>query len=471
MAKRKKNKVGKVFSIILLIISLFFIGLLIYSNMLPIKYLIPILIVCGLIDFFLFFLIRKKKLKKGPFILTIIMIIIEILVSYYLLVTLGFLNNILSYNYKSHTYNVIVLKSSKNKELKDLENKYIGYIDKDLEETKKALKELDRKIEYNRKDNTDLEDLINDLLEKNIDAILVDEGKLSILKEEQPELEDKIKVIYTFKVNTKLKENKNDKTNVLKESFSVYISGNDMYGEITNAARSDVNIVATIDVKNGRMLFINIPRDYYVTLASKNSKDKLTHAGIYGIDESIHTIEKLLDTKINYYIKVNFTSVEKAVDVLDGIEIYSNYSFTSKDGYYYNKGTNYLNGKKALSFVRERYAFGDIGGDRIRGEHQMLVIKEIIKKASTPKILTKYQSLLGSLEGNFATNISEKNIAKLVKNQLDKKTNWKIESYNLNGTDGMDYTFSYPSKKLYVMNPDEDSVKEAQTKIKEYYKK
>ena len=471
MAKRKKNKVGKIFSIILLIISLGFIGLLCYSNMLPAKYLIPIIIVFGSIDFVLFFLIRKKRLRKTPFIISILMIIIESLVIYYLLVTLGFLSSLMSYNYKSHTYNVIVLKSSNNKDIKDLNKKFIGYIDKDAEETKKALKELDRKIDYNKKDNNDVEELMNDLFEKNVDAVLIDEGKLSILLDDQPELEDQIKIIYTFTVQTKLKENKNDKTNVLKETFSIYVSGNDMYGEITNAARSDVNIIITVNVKSGKILITNIPRDYYVTLASKNSKDKLTHAGIYGIDESIKTIEKLLDTKINYYLKVNFTSVEKLVDVLGGIEIYSNYNFTSRDGYYYSKGTNYLDGKKALSFVRERYAFGNMGGDRIRGEHQILVIKEIIKKASTTKILTKYQSLLSSMEGNFATNFSEKNISKIVKNQLDKKTNWKVESYNLKGSDSMDYTFSYPSKKLYVMNPDEKSVKEAQDKIKEFYKK
>ena len=174
MAKRKKNKVGKIFSIILLIISLGFIGLLCYSNMLPAKYLIPIIIVFGSIDFVLFFLIRKKRLRKTPFIISILMIIIESLVIYYLLVTLGFLSSLMSYNYKSHTYNVIVLKSSNNKDIKDLNKKFIGYIDKDAEETKKALKELDRKIDYNKKDNNDVEELMNDLFEKNVDAVLID---------------------------------------------------------------------------------------------------------------------------------------------------------------------------------------------------------------------------------------------------------------------------------------------------------
>lgn len=469
MKKRRKNKVGKIFSIILLLFSVFFIGLIFYSNMIPTKYLLPGTIILGLFVFVLFCLIRKRTLKKGPFTVSVITVLIEGIICYYLLTTLGFLNGIMFYDYKTHTYDVIVLTDTYSG-INKLNNKNIYYYDDKEQSNKKALKELSKKIDFNKEPVSDIDDLLNDLYSEEADAILLEESKFNIITEEQPNVLKDVEVIDTITVKTKLKANKNDNINVLNEPFNVYITGNDSYGKITNTGRSDVNLVATINVKEGKILVTSIPRDYYVTLAGKNSNDKLTHAGIYGIDTSIKTIEDLLDTKINYYLKVNFTSVEDIVDVLGGITVISNYDFTSYEGYHFNKGANSLNGKEALAFVRERYAFDGMGGDRIRGEHQVAVIKELVNKVTSPKILTKYQSVLDSVDGKFTTNFSEKNIAKLVKNQLNKKTKWTVENYNLEGTDGRKTTYSYPSKSLYVMIPDEKSVSTAQERIKAYLK-
>ncbi len=473
MRKRRTNKIGKPVSIILVIITVLLFGLLYYFNMIPLKFILPITIVFGLFVFVLFCLIRKRTLKKGAFIVTIITILIEIILSYYLLVTLGFLNGIMAYDYKTHVYNVIVLKDSKYNKVQDLDGKTIGVYkeEKQQSEDQKALDQLKYKISFKKIDTDNLDGLFNNLFAYQIDAIFIEDSKYNILLDEEPSIRNKIKVIDTITVKTKLKVNKNDKTNVLKEPFNIYITGNDQYGRITNTGRSDVNLVATINVQEGKILFTSIPRDYYVSLAGKSGKDKLTHAGIYGVDSSIKTIENLLDTKINYYLKVNFTSVEKIVDVLGGIEVDSEYAFVSNDGYRYVKGINKLDGKKALSYVRERHAFDSLGGDRVRGEHQLQVIKILVDKITSEKILTKYQSLLKSVEGNFTTDFSEKNISKLVKYQLDKNIKWKVESYSLAGTDGRERTYSYPSKSLYVMIPDENSIKEAQNKIKEYFQK
>ena len=465
MAKRKTNKIGKVTSVVLLIISIFFVGLLYYCNMIPIKYLLPITISFGLFVFILFFLIRKKRLRKGAFFLSLITIIIEIVISYYLLVTLGFLTNITAYDYKTHVYSVIVKSDSKYKKLSDLNNTNIGVFENNNNDNKKAIKELEKKISFTKKNIDDIEEMFSLLYSQDLDAMFIEDSNYNIITEEDPSILDKTIIIDTITIKTKLEASKNDKINVLKEPFNVYITGNDSYGQITNTGRSDVNMIATINVKEGKVLFTSIPRDYYVNLSEKNAKDKLTHAGIYGVDCSIKTLENLLDIKIDYYLKINFSSVEKIVDVLGGIEIDSDYSFTSIDGYYFKKGINKLDGKKALAFVRERYAFNGMGGDRIRGEHQIQVIKQIVEKASNPSVLAKYQSILKSVENKFTTNFSEKNIARLVKNQLNKKTAWQIDSYNLEGTDGREKTYSYPSKSLYVMIPDLSSVNEAKEKI------
>ena len=467
MKKKKTNKFGKFFSIILLIVSVLFIGLFYYSNMIPLKYLLPSSIIVGLFDFALFCLIRKKRLRKIPFLLSILTIILEGLASYYLLVTLGFLSGIWFYDYKTHTYDVIVLKDNYNK-ITQLDKKNIYYYDDKESSTKKAVKELENKIKFDKEAIDDIDDLLDDLFSEEADAIILEDSKFNIITEEQPNILKDVDIIDTISVKTKLKSDKTDNKDILKEPFNIYITGNDSYGKVTDAGRSDVNLVATINVKEGKILVTSIPRDYYVTLAGKNAKDKLTHAGIYGIDSSIKTIEDLLDTKIDYYLKVNFTSVEDIVDVLGGITVNCNYDFTSYEGYHFNKGENDLNGKEALAFVRERYAFDGMGGDRIRGEHQVSVIKELVRKVTTPKILAKYESLLSSVEGKFTTNFSEKNIAKLVKNQLNKKTKWTVENYNLEGTDSRGTTYSYPSKSLYVMEPKQDSVAKAKENIKEY---
>ena len=468
MAARKSNKFGKVFSIILLIVTLIFLGTLYYCNMIPLKFLLPGTIVIGLLTFVLFCLLRKRRLRKRVFIISLLLLIIEGVISYYILITLGFLNKIMPYDYKTRVYDVIVLKDSSYNELDDLNNKSIGYYKENSKESKEALKKLDKKLNYEKVFNEDIDELFNILYDNEIQAVFIEDSKYRILIEEDKNIKHTTKIIDTITIKTKLQSNKADKKNILKEPFNVYITGNDEYGKITNTGRSDVNIIATVNVKEGKVLLTSIPRDYYVTLADYEEKDKLTHAGIYGVDSSIKTIEKLLDTKVNYYVKINFTSVEDIVDVLGGITIDSDYAFTSKDGYRYKKGTNKLDGKKTLSYVRERKAFGDMGGDRIRGEHQLQVIKELVNKVTSPSILTKYQSILDRTSGKFTTDFSEKNIAKLVKHQLDKNTKWQIESYSLNGTDGRERTYSYPSKSLYVMIPDEESVKTAKDKINEY---
>ena len=190
----------------------------------------------------------------------------------------------------------------------------------------------------------------------------------------------------------------------------------------------------------------------------------LTHAGIYGIDESINTLEDLFDTKINYYVKVNFTSLVDIVDALDGITVNSPYSFVSQDGYSYKKGDNILDGKKALSFARERKSFKE--GDRTRGENQQRVLTALINKAMSPKIITNYTNLLTSLKGKFVTNISDEDITKLIKMQLKNNSSWTIKSISVNGTDAMDYVYSYNKTKLYVMKPDYETVNNAKEQIK-----
>lgn len=231
-------------------------------------------------------------------------------------------------------------------------------------------------------------------------------------------------------------------------------------------------MVATIDPVNNRILLTSIPRDYYVELPGKGAKDKLTHAGYYGIETSVKAVEELLDIEVNYYAKVNFSTVEKVIDAIGGVDIYNESYFCAYgcDGLCYNKGNIHLNGYFALMYARERHAFSN--GDVQRVKNQQKILTAVIKKmTSSTTLITNYTKILDSISDNFNTNLDNKSIAKLVKKQLNNMKGWTIETQNLIGSDFYTYdTYTYPNLELYVMKQNDESVKNARNKIKEFTK-
>jgi len=385
----------------------------------------------------------------------------------YLFNTIGFLKKIGSKDYKTQNYSVVVLSNSKYEKLKDIKNEDVGILStKETEGLADAVAYLNKKIDVTYKEKEDIGELEKNLLNKKLSVILLENTYLEIAKEENEEFASKIKVIYTFSIDIATKDLAKD-VDVTKESFNIFIAGIDTYGKISSVSRSDVNMLVTVNPNTNKILLTSIPRDYYVYLHGITSyKDKITHAGIHGIDMSVKTVEDLLDCDINYYFKVNFSSLVDIVDAIDGVEVQSPYRFTTFDyKYTFKKGYNKLNGEKALYFVRERKAFK--GGDRTRNENQQLVLSAIINKVLSPKLITKYNSILKSVEDSFVTNLNDEKITSLIKKQIKENDKWTIESITLNGKDAFDYTYSYKGAKSYVMVPDEDSVNDAIKKIDE----
>ena len=217
----------------------------------------------------------------------------------------------------------------------------------------------------------------------------------------------------------------------------------------------------TVNPKTKQVLLTSIPRDFYVQLhGTSGYKDKLTHAGNYGINMSIDTIEDLLNIDINYYIRVNFTTLEKLIDAIGGVDVYSEYSFVSYiDNYKFYQGYNHMNGKQALAFSRERKSLP--AGDMDRGKNQEAVIEAIIRKITNKDVIYKYSKILNSMKGTFQTNITDNDITKIIKKELENIGGWNITSNNLDGTGSYDYTYSYSSQKLYVTIPNQDSINNA----------
>ena len=465
--KKKKNKISfvKYLGIFNLLVSLLVIGLIYFINVLPLEYFSVLAVIVLIYDIFILFLTLTNGKVRHFFgaLFSIFGITLMIVGINYELNTIDFLKQLGFKDYKTENYVVCVLDSSKYKVIDDLNNKVIGHLNTNKREgLGKAIDTLNKKIEFKSKVLDDVSELGSSLINNNIDAFLVEASALDILKEDNEELYNKVRVIKKIKIELKTNSIKKN-INILNTPFNIYLSGIDTYGSITNVSRSDVNIVVSVNPKTKEILLTNIPRDYYVKLHSFKEYDKLTHAGIYGVDESIFTLKDLLNTDINYYVKVNFSSVEEIVNAIGGIEVVSDYTFTSQDGYKYNKGKNKLNGKEALSFVRERKAFKD--GDRQRGKNQEIVLTALINKVLSPSIITNYPKLLKSLDDKFMTNFTDEEISKFIKKQMKNNGSWKIESISLDGYDAYDYTYSYKKNKLYVMKQNVDSVSKAQEKI------
>lgn len=461
MAKNKKmkkiNQISKIIFCIFLFLSIITIGILFYLKILPIQYFSVILI--GYIIILLLFAygLLNKKVKSNKKIIfniiCIIFVICFIFILYYLNSTMQFMDKIKSKGYQIETYYLIGHNSNQN-------IKTVGvYKTDNLEE---ALKQIDG---FSIQEYSNIKTMTNLFIKNQIDGLFVNEGTLEILKEEQ---NFDYQIIKTVSIKIKTKVDSND-VDVTKQSFSIYISGIDVKGSISSVSRSDVNMIMTVNPKTNKILLTSIPRDYYVQLhGTTGYKDKLTHAGLYGINMSIQTIEDLLNMNINYYIRVNFTTLIDVVDAIGGITIYSDKAFTAYTdrSCSFKVGNNTVDGKCALAFSRERYAYQE--GDRHRVKNQQTVLIAMIQKLTSSKtLLTKYNQILNTLSDSFETNISSNRIYSLINKQLDSMPNWNIETFSLDGSNSFNYTYSYSASKLYVMEPDTSTIEQAKIKIKE----
>ena len=253
---------------------------------------------------------------------------------------------------------------------------------------------------------------------------------------------------------------------VTSNYFSVYFSGIDCYGSISARSRSDVNICMIVNPNTHKILLVTIPRDAYVTIpgVSGGSYDKLTHAGIYGVKVSMNTLENIYGIKLDHYVRVNFTSVERFVDILGGVDVNVPIAF-SANGYTYTQGMNHMDGKKALTFARERHSFA--GGDHQRGKDQMELIKAVIAKMQSPAVLNNFSNIMNMLTNNMQTSLTMDQLTSLVRMQLDESPKWTISTYAVQTSGAMEYCYSYKGAKLYVGYINKASLNEASRLMRE----
>lgn len=473
MRKNIINILKYIVVFLFIIISFYFMIRVYKLNILKTLYLsilyMIVLLVCVL---FVIKILSKKSKLVTKIIVSIIAIIfstIYLIGLKYINTTITFVSNMTSINYETQNYSVLVLKDSSYNNIEDLKNKKIGFLTSNIN-LDTTINTLNKKIKIKSKEYEDIGTLIAAIYDNKIDALVIDDSYIELLEENEVEFFNESKVIYNYDVKVETKDTRR-RVNLNKEPSILYISGSDSRGSISATARSDVNIVVVVNPKTNKILLVSIPRDYYVQLhGTTGVKDKLTHAGVYGIEKSITTIEDLLDIDINYYTKVGFTTVINVVDVIDGVEINSDQDLRpdANRSCIIKKGKQIVDGKCALAYARERHAY--LSGDRHRGENQQEVLTAIIKKLSNPKYLVKYNKILKAVDGSFNTDLTYNDITEVVKYQLNELKSWKIESISLDGTGASMPTYSMGSMKLYVMEPDMNTVNKAKEKIKEYLK-
>lgn len=477
--RRRRNDwiPGAVITIIVIMLSVVFMGLLAMTKMIPTIYMLIIGIVLAVIAAIIWLLVWHTRYTGrfiGGTVLAVIMIAILAFGGFYINKTRSAISNI-SGETTEVTQMAVYVKSD---DAADSVEATAGYTygilsSLDRENTDGAVAHLNSQFgtEVQTKEYAGLTELADGILNGEVNAMLLNSGYLSVYEDMDgyTDFSTKIKEVGTVDVESTIQSAEESApiepitTANGGKVYTIYLSGIDTRGEMTAKSRSDVNIIATVNTDTHEILLVSTPRDYFVPLSiSGGAPDKLTHAGIYGIDVCMDTLGMLYDIDINYYFRINFGGFVKVIDALGGITVNSDYDFDSKNilGYHFNKGENYVNGEQALIFARERYAFQE--GDRQRGKNQMEVIRGVVKKALSPEILTSYSSILSSLDGCFGTNITYEEIAQILQQQLTNGGDWTIISYSVNGTGATEKPYSM-SQKAYVMVPDYNTVDKAKS--------
>lgn len=466
--KKKKRMLvmsGLIIAAVQFIVSIVMIAFMHYIGMIPASIRAAVGII--LIGFSLITAITQRWKVPGIItkVLSVLLSIIMIVGCVYIGYTRGYLSKITGKKTQTDILGVYVLSDDSAQSLSEINGYSCGKIPTlDTDNLTEMLDDISSKgVTLSYKDYTSIMDAVDALLNKKVEAIVINESYLGVFEDMDgyENLESRIRCVYSEKYVTQVADS--DSGYISNDNvIGIYISGIDTSGPPNTTSRSDVNILLFMNTRTHQILMINTPRDYYVPLSISNGvRDKLTHAGIYGIDCSRETLEMLYGVNVEYYLKVNFTGFLNVIDALGGVDITLDYDATlSQTGNLtVHKGVNHFNAQQALIFSRERYAYSD--GDRQRGRNQMMVINAVIKKMASPSMVTNYTSILNTVSDNMITNMPYDKISELAQLQISKNIDWDIQSYSVSGEGASAATFSAGSQKLYVMIPYEDQVQQA----------
>ncbi len=493
LALFRSKTLGLVISLIQLVISVVFLAYVADFGLLPGKYfaiLAAVLLVLFLVPFIM------QLVRKLPGLFKVVSLIVSVALIFvhlsYIKPTGDLLYDMGNTNTQTKVMALYVLADDKAEAVSDMNGYVLGLISgNDKEASDKYIAELENKSShiFERKEYTNFFEAVEALFDGSINALVLNTAYVELITDSEmvSDLDEELKAKFlAFETLTKvitkthyeevIKPSEEDNNNddepyvrpvVTDEPFCMYISGIDTAGSVMKTSRSDVNILAFVNPKTKQVLLVSTPRDSYVVNPNSNGiRDKLTHAGIYGIDSSMGALKRIYDIDIDFFFKVNFTGFTNIIDALGGVTVDSPIAF-SNGKYDFVKGPNEMDGAKALIFCRDRYAFAD--GDRQRGRNQMAVISAVVKKMASSKLLTNYSDILASLNGTFQTSLTSDEISSLIKMQLDDMSSWNIQSYSADGKGSMEYTYTSPNGLRSVIILDQTTIDKAKVLIEQVY--
>ena len=450
------------------ILAVFLLFLIFRYNLLAFRYLnILATVLIVVLAIVTFYLIKAKKAKNFTLFLLICGILINGTSLFAVGQFIGFTSHLnATSNYSNYSMSVAVLADS------PIDN--IGEVTSLTAPTatdKANIQQLLEDIKTTQNKELTVEEsssylaAYKSLLSGEAKAIVLNSVFENIIEADYPDYASKIKKIYTKDLTKTVETPKSVKGG----SFNIYVSGIDTYGPISSVSRSDVNIIMTVNRETKKILLTTTPRDSYVSIADggNNQKDKLTHAGIYGVDASIHTLENLYGIDLNYYARLNFTSFLKLIDLIGGVDVYNDQDFTAlANKKHYSIGNVHLDSQEALAFVRERYSLAD--GDRDRGRNQQKVIVAIIQKLTSSEALKNYDTIIQGLQDSIQTNMPIETMIELINTQLEKGGSYQVTSQDLKGTGQMGLpSYAMPDSNLYMMEISDSSLESVKTAIKD----
>ena len=412
-----------------------------------------------------------QKAKKSTLVTTIILVVFSLIS---LVGVFGFKQMIDITNRMNQTaafseveMSIVVPKDSDIKDVNQLTTVQAPTkVDKNNVDTLMSALKKDKKVDVKVDDVASYQEAYDNLKSGKSKAMVLSGSYASLLESVDSNYASNLKTIYTYKIK---KKNSNSAKQVDSKVFNIYISGIDTYGSISTVSRSDVNIIMTVNMNTHKILLTTTPRDAYVKIpgGGADQYDKLTHAGIYGVETSEQTLENLYGIKIDYYARINFTSFLKLIDQLGGVTVHNDQAFTSLHGKFdFPVGDIQMNSEQALGFVRERYSLD--GGDNDRGKNQEKVISAIVNKLASLNSVSNFTSIVNNLQDSVQTNMSLDTINALANTQLDSGSKFTVTSQAVTGTGSTGQLTSYamPNSSLYMMKLDDSSVESASQAIK-----
>lgn len=471
--------IGWIVTIVQILMSVLTVLLIRKANLLPANYVAVVAVILLVLILLCRLLMKKKKkriVKVRFFIGLIIAALLSVALgaaSYDLHKLTSTLQNITDAREETTRVGVYVLANDSAGTIQDAAGYRFGILEQlAREDTANAVAQINEELSDTIVTETyaGTSELADALLTGDSKAIIMNEEFVGLIAEteEYEGFDSQIKEIASYEWKTVVVQSPQSEESAPVNGdgvFTMFISGIDTAGDISTKSRSDVNIIAVVNTNTKQVLLVSTPRDYFVPLSISNGvKDKLTHAGIYGVNVSKDTLGMLYGINIDYYFRINFSGFEELIDALGGVTVQSDYTFDVAPSFHYEKGSNTLSGIEALAFARERHAFAE--GDRQRGKNQMAVITGVIDKMQSPAILQDFSGLMNGLEGSFESDMPYDMLSGLVKEQLSGGGSWNVVSYSVDGSGSKSSTYSM-SKPAYVMIPDESTVDRAKELIRQ----